>query len=156
FLIVSAEDELMTATPFLVNVLEEVSLDLSRIWALVTTLPAGLKNVVSQSREHQRQRRYALLPVNEQPPGEARCAVSRRDVHNGPEEMAASGLVARDHEDILPQVLALGLAPSVVALEDRDDELCGSVDDFREWTVDGFHGHLPSIRQCFQQGLSRV
>jgi hypothetical protein len=51
--------------------------------------------------------------------------------------------VARDLDNILPQLLAFCLGPTVIALENGNHELRDAVDDLRERSIDRFHSYVP-------------
>ena len=96
----------------------------------------------SQGGQEQRQRRYALLTVDQEPASEASGGVAGRDIDHRAHEVATACRIVRDKQQVLPELLALRLGPTVVTLEDRDHELSRAIDDFGKWTVNGFHGIL--------------
>ena len=124
---------------------QKVSFDACCGWAVFGAFPVGIDNVIAQRSKQKRQRGDTLLAVDQQPASKTGGSVSGRNINYRAHEVTTSGGIACDDEEILPELFALWLRPAVVALEYRDHELRGAIDDFGKWPVDRFHGVFFSV-----------
>ncbi len=99
---------------------EQVRLDTLRGGPIIGPGPSAFGDVVAKRCQEERQRGDALLTINQEPASECCRCVPRRDVDDGPQEVTSLGRIRCDLEDVLPQLFALRLVPTVVALKDGD------------------------------------
>lgn len=79
------------------------------------------------------------LTVDQEPASEASGGVAGRDIDHRAHEMATACRIVGDKQQVLPELLALRLGPTVVALEDRDHELGRAIDDLGKRPVYCLH-----------------
>ena len=79
------------------------------------------------------------LTINQEPASEAGGGVAGRDIDHRAHEVATARRIVSDKQQVLPELLALRLGPTVVTLKDRDHELRRTIDDFGKRTVNSFH-----------------
>ncbi len=94
------------------------------------------------------------LTINQEPASEAGGGVAGRDIDHRAHEVATARRIVSDKQQVLPDLLALSLGPTIFPLEDWDHEPSRTIDDFGKWTVNGFHGILTwMIDLLFRQRL---
>ena len=123
-LVILRKHQLVASQAVVVVVVEEVVLPQRRYLEVseeISFVGVALK-IVGQGGNHQRERRHALLTVNQEDARDARCRAFRLgDVEHRAHEMRR--VVAACSHDVIPEHCALLHAPRVNSLVHGDDEL---------------------------------
>ncbi len=99
--------------------------------------------------QHEHDRGQALLAVdNQQRRLAGNLVKARLDVDDGADKVGGTGLVATHPEDVLPELMTLGLRPGVGSLVDGNNELWRLLEEVQQLGLGSFHRAIsPSIRR---------
>jgi hypothetical protein len=93
------------------------------------------------------------LTVDQQPARDRYCVVLGGHINGGPEDVPLDLGVAADADHILPQLLAMLGAPTVVTLENRNNELVRPSSRLVTWVSSAL---IVQVQSSFTQGHFKV
>src|ERR1039458_8239044 len=147
----AAEEKLVPPFSFAVAVSQVVIIN--RFWGPAATADflAAFFEFGAHRYHDLRERCEALLSVNEKPARQVGGVFLGSDVDDGPEEVPFAVLVVSDAYDVVPEREALLGAPTLVPLEDGDDELFGAIEQSGNGKVLCVHVSKSNAAFCWPQ-----